>query len=76
MSLILLLFACVQVFTGTRTIAHPNTNGVLSVTVYGWSRFAGYSYTAGSSVEETNNGLRNGGNITIITHDYSLALII
>ena len=35
--------------TGTHTITHPNEQGKLFVSVYGWSSFRGYSYAGGMS---------------------------
>ena len=35
--------------TGSHTITHPNEEGKLFVSVYGWSTFRGYSYAGGMS---------------------------
>ena len=36
--------------TGSHTITHPNANGKLFVSVYGWTTYGGYSYAAGMSL--------------------------
>ena len=47
---------------GSHTITHPNEQGKLFVSVYGWSSFRGYSYAGGMSLNplvspcEVNNG--------------------
>ena len=47
---------------GSHTITHPNKQGKLFVSVYGWSSFRGYSYAGGMSLNplispcEVNNG--------------------
>ena len=48
---------------GSHTIAHPNKQGKLFVTVYGWTGPGGYSYTGGMSLNPlvTNCELNNGG---------------
>ena len=48
--------------TGSHTITHPNEQGKLFVSVYGWTSFRGYSYAGGMSLNplvspcEVNNG--------------------
>ena len=34
-------------FSGTNTIAHPNPNGKLFVSIYGWTTYGGHSYVGG-----------------------------
>ena len=47
---------------GSHTITHPNEQGKLFVSVYGWTSFRGYSYAGGMSLNplvspcEVNNG--------------------
>ena len=33
--------------SGTNTIAHPNPNGKLFVSIYGWRKYSGHSYVGG-----------------------------
>ena len=61
------LYVLQQVFNGTHTVTHPNSNGLLSATVYGWSRYGGYSYTAGSSVQEIISLSSDGESVSIVT---------
>ena len=41
-------------FNGTNTIAHPNPNGKLFVSIYGWTHYAGYSYVGGIKLNSIN----------------------
>ena len=36
-----------HLFSGTYTVAHPNPNGKLFVSIYGWRKYAGHSYVGG-----------------------------
>ena len=47
-------------FSGTNTIAHPNPNGKLFVSIYGWSAYAGYSYVGGMKLNAINIPRSNG----------------
>ena len=51
-------------FTGTYTIAHPNPNGTLFVSVYGWETTTGHSYVGGMKLKPINNKRSNGNYIT------------
>ena len=41
-------------FSGTNTVAHPNPNGKLFVSIYGWTSYAGYSYVGGMKLNPIN----------------------
>ena len=41
-------------FNGTNTIAHPNPNGKLFVSIYGWKTYAGHSYVGGMKLNAIN----------------------
>ena len=41
-------------FSDTITIAHPNSNGKLFVSIYGWVTYAGYSYVGGMKLNAIN----------------------
>ena len=41
-------------FSGTNTITHPNSNGKLFVSIYGWRKYAGYSYVGGMKLNPIN----------------------
>ena len=41
-------------FSGTNTIAHPNPNGKLFVSIYGWRTNAGHSYIGGMKLNPIN----------------------
>ena len=41
-------------FSGTNTISHPNPNGKLFVSIYGWTTYAGYSYVGGMKLNPIN----------------------
>ena len=47
-------------FSGTYTIAHPNPNGKLFVSIYGWRISAGYSYVGGMKLNAINIPRSNG----------------
>ena len=51
-------------FNGINTIAHPNPNGKLFVSIYGWRNYAGYSYVGGMKLNPIND-LRSDGNYFI-----------
>ena len=65
-------------FTGTNTIAHPNPNGKLFVSIYGWKMYAGYSYVGGMKLNAINIPRSNGNyfisnnlfTLQISGHDY------
>ena len=48
-------------FSGTNTITHPNPNGKLFVSIYGWTANAGYSYVGGMKLNPINSS-RSYGN--------------
>ena len=48
-------------FTGTNTVTHPDPNGKLFVSIYGWTRYAGHSYAGGMKLNPINS-LRSNGN--------------
>ena len=58
-------------FSGTNTIAHPNPNGKLFVSIYGWTMYAGYSYVGGMKLNPINVP-RSNGNYFIINNDFTL----
>ena len=41
-------------FNGTYTVAHPNPNGKLFVSIYGWTTYGGYSYIGGMKLNPIN----------------------
>ena len=41
-------------FSGTNTITHPDPNGKLFVSIYGWTTYAGYSYVGGMKLNGIN----------------------
>ena len=41
-------------FSGTNTIAHPNPNGTLFVSIYGWRTYSGHSYIGGMKLNPIN----------------------
>ena len=47
-------------FSGTNTIAHPNPNGKLFVSIYGWRKYAGHSYVGGMKLNPINIPRSNG----------------
>ena len=47
-------------FSGTYTVAHPNPNGKLFVSIYGWRKYAGHSYVGGMKLNPINIVGRNG----------------
>ena len=47
-------------FSGTNTIAHPNPNGKLFVSIYGWKTYGGYSYVGGMKLNAINIPTNNG----------------
>ena len=47
-------------FIGTNTIAHPDTNGKIFVSIYGWRTYTGYSYVGGMKLNPINIPRRNG----------------
>ena len=47
-------------FSGTNTIAHPNPNGKLFVSVYGWTTYGGHSYVGGMKLNPINIPRSNG----------------
>ena len=48
-------------FSGTNTIAHPNPNGKLFISIYGWTTYAGYCYVGGMKLTPINI---NGNEVT------------
>ena len=53
-------------FSGTNTIAHPNSNGKLFVSVYGWVPYAGHSYVGGMKLNPINIPRSNGNYFTLL----------
>ena len=51
-------------FSGTYTIAHPNSNGTLFVSIYAWTRYGGHSYVGGMKLNPINMERRNGNYLT------------
>ena len=47
-------------FSGINTITHPNPNGKLFVSIYGWTTYAGYSYVGGMKLNPINIKRING----------------
>ena len=41
--------------TGSHTLAHPNENGKMFVSLYGWTRYGGYCYDSGMSLGAVNS---------------------
>ena len=51
-------------FSGTNTIAHPNPNGTLFVSIYGWRNYSGHSYIGGMKLNPINISGSTGNYIT------------
>ena len=51
-------------FSGTNTVAHPNPNGKLFVSIYGWRNYSGHSYIGGMKLNPINIPRINGNYIT------------
>ena len=51
-------------FSGTNTIAHPNPNGTLFVSIYDWRTYSGYSYVGGMKLNPINIPRSNGNYFT------------
>ena len=47
-------------FSGTYTVAHPNPNGKLFVSIYGWRKYAGHSYVGGMKLNPIKIPRSNG----------------
>ena len=47
-------------FSGTNTVTHPNPNGKLFVSIYGWRKYAGYSYVGDMKLNPVNIPQSNG----------------
>ena len=47
-------------FSGTNTVQHPNPNGKLFVSIYGWTDYAGYSYVGAMKLNLINIPRTNG----------------
>ena len=47
-------------FSGINTIAHSNPNGKIFVSIYGWRKYAGYSYVGGMKLNPINIPGSNG----------------
>ena len=47
-------------FSGINTIAHPEPNGKLFVSIYGWRSYAGYSFVGGMKLNAINIPKSNG----------------
>ena len=58
-------------FNDTNTVSHPNPNGKLFISIYGWSIDAGYSYIGGMKLNPINT-LRNNGNYFTSNNYFSL----
>ena len=41
-------------FSGTNIVTHPNLNGKLFVSIYGWRKYAGHSYVGGMKLNPIN----------------------
>ena len=41
--------------SGSHTLAHPNQNGKLFVSVFGWTRYGGYCYDSGMGLDAVNS---------------------
>ena len=57
-------------FSGTNTIAHPNPNGKLFVSIYGWREHAGHSYVGGMKLNSINIPGSNGNYFTLQNSSY------
>ena len=51
-------------FSGTNTVAHPNPNGKLFVSIYGWTSYAGYSYVGDMKLNPMSIPKSNGNYFT------------
>ena len=51
-------------FSGTNTVTHPNPNGKLFVSIYGWTTYAGHSYIGGMKLNPINIQRSNGNYFT------------
>ena len=62
-------------FSGTNTVTHPDPNGRLFVSIYGWTNEGGYSYVGGMKLNTINIPRRNGNYFTN-NIDFSFSLLI
>ena len=53
-------YCYLTVFNGTNTVTHPNPNGKLFVSIYGWGNNAGHSYVGGMKLNPINIQRRKG----------------
>ena len=53
-------------FSGTNTITHPNPNGKLFISIYGWRSNAGQSYVGGMKLNPINIQRKNGNTLHAI----------
>ena len=60
-------------FNDTNTVSHPNPNGKLFTSIYGWKTEAGYSYIGGMKLNPINT-LRSNGNYFISNIHFSLQI--
>ena len=51
-------------FSGTNTVTHPNPNGKLFVSIYGWTTYGGHSYVGGMKLNPINIPRSNGNYFT------------
>ena len=61
-------------FNGTNTVAHPNPNGKLFVSIYGWTTYAGYSYVGGMKLNPINIPRSNGNYFTLQNSGYDYVI--
>ena len=57
-------------FSGTYTVAHPNPNGKLFVSIYGWTTYGGHSYVGGMKLNPINIPGSNGNYFTLQNSGY------
>ena len=61
-------------FSGTNTVAHPNPNGKLFVSIYGWTSYAGYSYVGGMKLNPINIPRSKGNYLILQNSGYDYAI--
>ena len=61
-------------FSNMKTVAHPNPNGKLFVSIYGWRSHEGYSYVGGMKLNPINIPRTNGKYFTLQNSDYDYVI--
>ena len=61
-------------FNGTNTVAHPNPNGKLFVSIYDWTNYGGCSYVGGMKLNPINIPRSNGNYFTLQNSGYDYVI--